>query len=115
VFVLLVGWTMYPVARLQYIQQRDNAKLERQLAGIRKRNGELKREVDRLKTPAGVEEAARERLGFVKKGEQMYVVMPEGKAAASGAATAPPVGTASVAGGVGVWESLLDAVFGVGR
>jgi cell division protein FtsB len=112
---LLLGWTLYPVARLQYRQQKDNAKLERQLADIRKRNSELRSAVDRLKKPEGIEEAARERLGFAKRGEQVWVVTTEGVSPESSAANAAVIRTSGMNGETGLWERALDAVFGVGR
>lgn len=115
-FLLVLGWTLYPVVRLHYRQQRENAKLERQLADIKKRNTELRKEIETIQKPEGIEAAARERLGFVKPGEQMYVVIPEGGAPASaGATAAPSVRTASLSGDAGVWVHLLDSIFGVGE
>lgn len=112
--VAILGWTLYPVVRLSYRQSRERVKLEQQLADIEKRNEVLKHEVARLKTPAGVEDAARDRLGFVKKGEHMYIVMPSGGATGSHTPTAGTVQTADVSGDEGFVRRALDAVFGVG-
>ncbi len=108
---MLAAWTLYPVLRLQYQQQREKASLEQELAGLKDRNQTLRAQVDRLKTPAGVEEAARESLGLVKKGERVYIVT-------DGETTRPPepqVGeqTRSItASETSVWTKVLDAVFG---
>ncbi len=112
--VVILGWTLYPVVRLSYRESRERAKLEQQLADIKKRNEELKQEVAKLKTPAGVEDAARDRLGFVKKGEHMYIVMPSGGATASHSPTAGSVRTADVSGEEGFVQQVLDGIFGVG-
>lgn len=109
--LVLAAWTLYPVLRLQYQQQREKATLEQELAGLKDRNQNLRAQVDRLKTPEGVEEAARESLGLVKKGEQVYVVT-DGE---STRAADPQVGeqTRSItASETSVWTKVLDAVFG---
>ena len=108
---MLAAWTLYPVLRLQYQQQREKTTLEQELAGLKDRNETLRAQVDRLKTPEGVEEAARENLGLVKEGEQVYVVT-DGQTTR---APAPEVGaqTRSVAASEAtVWTKVLDAVFG---
>lgn len=108
--LLVVGWQLYPVARLHYREQRDLDRLERQLADIRHRNQRLKAEVDRLKTKEGVEEAARE-LGYSRKGEQVWVTLGAGES--SSTATSGAVGTAGAAAG-DAWTQALDLIFGVG-
>ncbi len=49
---------------------------EKELAALEQANADLVDEVDRLNTPAGVEEAAREEIGFVKRGEIRLTVLP---------------------------------------
>lgn len=49
---------------------------EQELAALEQANADLVDEVDRLNTPAGVEEAAREEIGFVKRGEIRLTVLP---------------------------------------
>jgi hypothetical protein len=79
VALVLAIWVLYPAFQLQYLQERQKATLEQELAGLQERNEALLAKVERLKTPAGVEEVARESLGLVKEGEQSYVVT-EGEA-----------------------------------
>ncbi len=110
--LLVAAWTLYPVLRLKYQQQREKATLEQELAGLKDRNQTLRAQVDRLKTPEGVEEAARESLGLVKKGEQVYVVT-DGETTR---APEPQVGaqTRSItASETSVWTKVLDAIFGL--
>lgn len=112
VTIVLAAWTLYPVLRLQYQQQRQKASLEQELAGLKERNEGLRAQVDRLKTPEGIEEAARQNLGLVKKGERV-VVVTDGETTR---APAPEVGaqTRSVtASEPSVWLEVLDVVFGV--
>jgi cell division protein FtsB len=110
--LVLAAWTLYPVLRLQYQQQRNKASLEQELAGLKERNAGLRAQVDRLKTPEGVEEAARANLGLVKKGENVVVVTDGTETRAP----APEVGaqTRSIAPTeTSVWLEVLDVVFGV--
>jgi len=103
---------LYPVLRLQYQQERNKASLEQELAGLKERNEGLRAQVDRLKTPEGVEEIARQNLGYVKEGEQICVVTDGEETRAP----APDAGasTRSVAASeTSVWLEVLDVVFGV--
>ncbi|MDI6900818.1 MAG: septum formation initiator family protein [Anaerosomatales bacterium] len=110
--MVFAGWTLYPVLQLQYEQQREVQTLEAELAGLKERNEVLSEQVDRLKTPEGVEEAARESLGFVRDGEDAYVVTgvedPElaPEAVNERTRSADPTETAW-------WWQALDLVFGV--
>ncbi|MDO8963671.1 MAG: septum formation initiator family protein [Coriobacteriia bacterium] len=102
----LLAWSLYPAMRLQYQTGRRVAGLEEQYSQLRQRNRSLRSEVADLKTPEGVERAARESLGFAKEGENVYVVMP----------TDGATGTADVAAqapGRSALQVVLDALFGV--
>lgn len=103
--VIFAAWTIYPVLRIQYIEQRNVATLEVELAGLKDRNAALRAEVDELKTPKGVEEIARGTLGLVKPGEQAYVVTG-GSTESTGAV---PAGDASTP----AWRAVLDLLFGL--
>ncbi|MBE0477097.1 MAG: septum formation initiator family protein [Coriobacteriia bacterium] len=70
----LALWAFYPAARVDYREQREKARLEQELARLKERNTDLRAQVDRLKTPEGVEELARRNLGYVAPGEHVYVV-----------------------------------------
>lgn len=109
VLVVVLGWSLYPALKLQYQTSRRAAGLEQQYESLRKRNAALSAEVAALKTPEGVEKAAREKLGYAKSGENVYVVIPDGSKGAS------DVTTASMAGGSGtsLIQSILDVIFGV--
>lgn len=76
--LVLAAWTIYPVLRLQYQQQREVQTLQSELTGLKARNSELRTQVSELKTPQGVEKMARENLGLVKPGEKAYVVTGPG-------------------------------------
>lgn len=110
VALALLGWFLYPMARLHYIEQRKVAQLQTQLTSIQQRNKKLRAEVDKLKTPEGVEQAAHE-LGLARRGEQVWVSVQDGKVR-SAPTTATPLQAASVA--PGGWTRFLDTIFGVG-
>jgi cell division protein FtsB len=110
--VALAVWVLYPAFQLQYQQEREKATLEQELAGLQERNETLLAQVERLKTPEGVEEAARERLGLAKAGERVYIVT-EGEAT-----RAPEPDVSLQAASVTVPEAALltkalDFIFGV--
>jgi cell division protein FtsB len=104
--VLLAAW-MYPVVRMHYQESRKLASLKAEYQSVATRNKTLKAEVEGLKTPAGIERAARESLGLVHQGENAYVVMEPKKATTR---TAETRRAASDDGGLG---KLLDYLFGV--
>ena len=57
-------------------QSDDLVKRQAQVDELRRVNGQLKAEVDRLRTDDGISEAAREELGFVKGGEDRTSILP---------------------------------------
>jgi hypothetical protein len=106
--VAAIGWTMWPALKLEYQTSRNFAGLEQQYRDLKTRNASMEAQVAELKTPQGVENAARENLGLVKAGEHAYVVME------SGASTATPSVAASITPDARpAWQVVLDFVFGV--
>lgn len=111
----LLVWMYYPAAAVQYRETREKARLAAELKTLQARNDRLRKQVDRLKTPAGVEDYARSQLGLVKKGENVVVVVDGDEAEeASQAAGRPEIDSdeTTVAPG-GAWTAFLDLVFGV--
>ena len=51
--------------------------LEQKLQETRTQNTANERLIEELKTPAGIERAARERYGMIRPGEKVYIVPPE--------------------------------------
>jgi hypothetical protein len=105
----------YPVMRVQYREAREKARLVAELETIQARNDRLREQVDRLKTPAGVEDYARSQLGLVKKGESVVVVVDEDKPADNTGVNAAPVidSAETTTSPAGPWTAFLDLVFGV--
>src|SRR5574341_2184174 len=77
--VLAVSFFFSEMGLLKYLSMQDHARqLEQEIRGIEKTNAELRTEISRLQQdPARIEEVARERLGFVRKGETVYQVVEE--------------------------------------
>ncbi len=110
--VVLAAWWVYPVLKMHYTEQRQLASLTAQYKAVTSRNATLRKEVEQLKTPQGIESAARETLGLVHQGENAYVVMQQGakkKSAPSAASLASVAPTAPS----DPLTALFDALFGV--
>jgi cell division protein FtsB len=65
----------------RYVAMQKHAReLELAIKELEQTNGTLRVEVKRIQhDPARIEELARERLGFVKKGETVYQLVPDSK------------------------------------
>jgi uncharacterized protein YlxW (UPF0749 family) len=106
---VVMGWAFYPPLKIQYQESREQARLEAELENLRQRNENLNAQVERLRTPEGVEEVARESLGMVKEGENLYVVIDPDEATST-----PVPGNSEDDDERGsVWGDLLDLIFGV--
>jgi cell division protein FtsL len=57
-------------------QQDDIDRKQSELAALDQANAELADEVSKLNTPEGIEEAAREEIGYVQRGEIRLTVLP---------------------------------------
>lgn len=108
--VAVLGWSLYPAIRLEYQASRRMAGLEQQRTDLERRNAALRAQVAELKTPAGVEKAAREGLGYTKQGENAYIVMPSTSPTGT---TRPKTTTTASVGSTSLLQTVLDAIFGV--
>jgi len=112
--IALFVWTYYPVAAVQYRETKQRAELAAELEGLQARNARLRREVERLKTPAGVEDYARSQLGLVKKGENVVVVLNGDEAKEATGTGVPQIDSDEpTAQPIGPWTAFLDLVFGL--
>ncbi|MGB8858958.1 MAG: septum formation initiator family protein [Ilumatobacteraceae bacterium] len=60
-----------------WLRQRDDiAVKDKELSALQEANAELADEVSRLQTPEGIEEAAREEIGYVERGEIRLTMLP---------------------------------------
>jgi len=115
VAVGLTLWGFYPVARVQYREERDYAQLRAEYASIQARNVRLGKEVATLQTASGIEDRARDRLGLVKRGEHSIIVLDKSRPATQTADWEPPKVDVEepVEAPSGPWTPVLDFVFGV--
>jgi len=62
----------------RYVSMREQAtSLEQELSTLRRENVELQQDINRLEhDPAKIEQLAREQLGYVRKGETVYQLVP---------------------------------------
>jgi cell division protein FtsL len=82
VFVLLalivavaIGAALFGLPVRTWFEQNDQiSRLDNELDELESVNADLQSEVDRLQTPAGISEAAREELGLIEYGEQRQTV-----------------------------------------
>lgn len=117
VLIIIVAFiaAYYPVARVQYREVRERARLTAELQALKARNQRLSTEVARLQTPEGVEDYARTQLGLVKRGEHVVVVRGgDGSTLSTATCAVPEVDSDYMPSDpVGPWTGVLDLVFGV--
>lgn len=102
------------MAAVQYRQTRERQQLAAELKTLQARNDRLRDQVERLKTPEGVEDYARSQLGLVKKGEHAVRVVDGDEAAEmSKTVAAPDIDSdETTVAPTGPWTAFLDLVFG---
>lgn len=66
---------MAPTLQAWMAQSKEYQQLENQIAQTQKQNEELKKKLEELKEPSYIADQARQRLGYVRKGETTYVVV----------------------------------------
>ena len=76
---LLVALFVGEMGLPRYLAMRNHAgQLESELLALRGENTSLRNDIARLQhDPAKIEQLARERLGFVRKGETVYQLTPD--------------------------------------
>jgi cell division protein FtsL len=115
VAVALFVVTYYPVARVQYRETRERARLQAEYDALSARNQRLATQVARLKTPEGVEDYARSQLGMVKAGEHVVVVVDRTAkpSVMTTAGTRPELSSSgeTTRAPSGPWTAFLDSVF----
>ncbi|MBS3955983.1 MAG: septum formation initiator family protein [Clostridiales bacterium] len=106
--LLVLVWSLYEPLKMRYTETREQHRLEAELADLQERNRDLREQVERLKTPEGVEEVARTSLGFVREGENLYVVIDADENTMTAEAGVEPAADANTP----FWRDILDFVFG---
>lgn len=77
--LLLLAMVFGEMGLPRYISMRDHAQqLELDIQDLQRTVRTLRSDIDRLeRDPASIERLARERLGYVRKGETVYQLVPE--------------------------------------
>lgn len=79
---LMIGTLLFGEMGIsRYLHLRDHAEqLDRELSDLQRLNSELRTDLDRVQyDTTRIEELARERLGYVRKGETVYQLAPIGE------------------------------------
>lgn len=104
---------LYPTAQQVYLESREEDRLQAEYDALMARNDAMQDRIDYLKTDEGIQDAARQQLGWVKEGEKAVVV--EGLSEDSSDA-ASDVNIQIVSGSIPApqtWYSpVLDVIFG---
>jgi cell division protein FtsB len=80
-------YSSYLDKRLSYLERvAEKNRLQMEMVKIEKENRQLREKKDFLKSREGVEQMARDKLGFAKPGEIPFIVMPQ-----SGSEEHPPL------------------------
>ncbi len=115
--LVLVGVFLYTPAQQYYQAQRDRDRLAAEYAVIAERNNMLDEQNDSLASDAGLEDAIRQKYGYISPDEQMAVVTgldaEETAAARSATDVEGNVLASSVKAPEEWYTPILDAFFGV--
>lgn len=65
---------LYPTAQQVYLESREEDRLQAEYDALTARNDAMQDRIDYLKTDEGIQDAARQQLGWVKEGEKAVVV-----------------------------------------
>jgi cell division protein FtsB len=78
VVVLIASFFIDEMGLPRYVSMLKHARqLEQEIKDLQESNSELRNEISRVQhDPARMEELARERLGYVRKGETVYQLVP---------------------------------------
>lgn len=77
VVVAALAAALFVLPVRDWLRQRDDlSERQAELDILEQANATLQREVDRLHTPEGIEEAARVEIGYIGEGEQRMSVLP---------------------------------------
>ncbi len=101
---------LYPAAQQYYVTVRENEQVQAEYAAILQRNENIQNQIDQLNTTQGIEDKAREELGWVKQGEQSGTVFGlEGDASKPDYVESIPAG--SVEAPQSWYSPVLDFIF----
>ena len=102
------------MAQQYYVGLRTQDKLEAEYALLSERNAAIQSDIDRLSTDEGIEDVAREQLGWVSKGETAGVVvgLSEDESSSTPDTVHAQIDSASVKTPDTWYSGVLDPIFG---
>lgn len=107
----VIGWNLYGVCQLKQAEfeekEAELLRLRQAVYAAEFSNAQLKARVAHLKTDAGVEEIAREKLGLLAPGEVSFVVVPPAPKDETPEVTVPPLPAPPVS----AYQRFLHTVF----
>ena len=105
---------VYAMAQQYYVGLRTQDKLEAEYALLSERNAAIQSDIDRLSTDEGIEDVAREQLGWVSKGETAGVVvgLSEDETSSTPDTVHSQIDSASVKTPDTWYSGVLDPLFG---
>ncbi len=114
VCVAAVVLFLYPTAQQVYLESREEDRLQAEYDALIERNTALQDSIDYLNTDEGIQDAAREELGWVQEGEIAVVVVKDSSEDSEDEET--NINTKIVSGSIAApetWYSpVLDVIFG---
>ena len=109
--ILLALVVLYPVGRSYYQTLRTEQRLQAQLDAVNARNDAVAAENEALQTKEGIENQAREDLGWVKEGEEGAIVTNEQGTTDNTSKLPERVDESSITAPQTWYYSILDAFF----
>ncbi len=77
VVVVALASALFVLPVRDWLRQHDDiAQRQEELSALERANDELRSEVERLQTPEGIEQAAREAIGYIEPGDRRMSVLP---------------------------------------
>lgn len=109
--VVLAVVVLYPVGRTYYQTLRTEQRLQAQLDAVNARNDAVAAENEALQTQEGIENQARENLGWIKEGEEGAIVTNEQGSTDNTSKLPERVDESNIKAPQTWYYSILDAIF----
>lgn len=109
-FVLAIA-ILYPMGRTYYQTMRTEQRLQAQLDAVNERNEAVSAENEALQTQEGIENQAREDLGWVKEGEEGAIVTNEQGTTDNTSKLPEQIDKSSIRAPQTWYYSILDTIF----
>jgi cell division protein FtsB len=112
--LVLAAVTLYPAVRDYYLALRANDRITAEYEVVVDRNEKIRQQIDKMATPEGIEDRAREEFGWVKEGEEAVNITGL-NISESSTGLPPAVEPGTVKAPETWWTQTLDEFFGVNQ